>query len=249
MPSMDARHVGRVLRAVREHGGRLQSEVALAAGLSQGAVSRAERGLLDGLPVGALDRLVGALGGSLYLDIRFRGGAADRLIDRVHAAIVDHVTGFLGDGWEVVHEYTFNHFGERGSVDILAWHAATRTLLIVEVKSGFADLQELLFSLGRKLRLVPDAVRRERGWDPDAVGRVVVVAGTTSNRSILQAHRSIFDVSFPARSRAVRAWIRRPSGPISGVWFVSADAVPTLRTVGSRRRRARDGRSGIVSGQ
>ena len=238
-----------MLRAVREHAGRTQSEVAGAAGLSQGAVSRAERGLVEGLPVGALDRLVAALGGSLYLDVRFHGGAADRLIDRMHAALVDHVTRVLGDGWEVVHEYTFNHFGERGSVDVLAWHAATRTLLIVEVKSTFTDLQQMLLSLGRKLRLMPDIVRRERGWDPVAVGRIVVVAGTTSNRGIVQAHRSIFDVSFPARSRAVRAWIRRPSGPMSGIWFVSADAVPTIRTIGRRRRRARDGRSAAQAGQ
>lgn len=244
---MDGRHVGRVIRSIREHLGRTQSEVARDAGVSQGAVSRSERGLVGQLPIEVLDRIVGALGASLYLDLRYQGGIGDRLLDRVHAALVDHVVVALRPDWEIVVEYTFNEFGERGSVDVLAWHARTRTLLIVEVKSAFTDLQAMLLSLGRKLRLLPEIVRRERGWDPLAVGRIVVVAGTTSNRAVVSAHPAVFDVSFPSRTREIREWLRTPSGPIAGVWFVSRDTVPTIRATGQRRRRERGERAAARS--
>jgi transcriptional regulator with XRE-family HTH domain len=242
--AMDGRHVGRVLRSIREHLGRTQADVATEAAVSPGSVSRAERGMVGTLPVAVVERIAASLGASLYLDIRYQGGMADRLIDRVHAALVDHMVGALRSDWEVVVEYTFNHFGERGSVDVLAWHAATRTLLIVEVKSAFTDLQDMLASFGRKLRVLPDIVRRDRGWDPLAVGRLIVVSGTTSNRKIVADHRAIFEVSFPARAHAIRAWLAHPRGPIAGVWFVSADAVPTLRTQGRRRASQARARAG-----
>jgi len=223
---------------MREHSGLSQAEVAAAADVSQASVSRAERGAVASLRLQVIDRIVVALGGSVSVEMRSPGGIAARLVDHVHAALVEHVVAMLRD-WEVVLEFTFNHYGERGSVDILAWHGATRTLLIIEVKSTLTDLQALLAAMGRKLRILPDTVRRERNWDPLHVGRVIVVAGSTANRGIVEAHRSSFDVTFPARSNQIRRWLREPSGPIAGIWFVSTDSVPTLKTVGQHRRAAR----------
>ncbi|HEY4190087.1 MAG TPA: hypothetical protein VGM28_06685, partial [Candidatus Limnocylindrales bacterium] len=61
-------------------------------------------------------------------------------------------------------------YGERGSIDILAWHAATRTLLIVEVKTEIASAEEMLRRHDAKVRLGP-AIGRERfGIAPGAVG-------------------------------------------------------------------------------
>lgn len=200
--------------------------VAARAGLSQSAYSRAERGLVAGLTLSALDRVASALDAELVVELRYRGGAIDRLIDRVHAALVEHVVKHLRSaGWDPVVEFSFNVFGERGSVDILAWHAATRTLLIVEVKSRFTDLQAMLLSLSRKLRLVPDETRRELGWDPVAVARIVVAPGSTENRGVLESHRETFAVVLPARASAIRRWIRAPEGVIAGVWLVSRDVL------------------------
>ena len=134
-------------------------------------------------------------------------------------------------------EFSFNVFGEKGSVDVLAWHAATRTLLILEVKSTFHDLQDLLYALSKKLRLVPDLVREERGWDPVAVARIVVVSGTAANRAVVARHSAIFDASLPARTIEVRRWMRRPVGPIAGIWYVPTSQVPFGRHVGKARRR------------
>lgn len=223
---MNAARVGRVLRAVRLHQRLSQRAVAKRARISQSVYSRAERGDIEGMTVKSLDRLTEALGASLHLDIRYRGGLGDRLADAAHAGLVELVVSVLrGAGWLVELEFGFNVFGERGSVDILAWHAATRTLLIVEVKSRFTDLQAMLLSLARKLRLVPAVAREELRWDAAIVSRVVVAYATHGNRSIHSTHAAMFDAALPARSVAIRRWLRRPNGPIAGVWLVSPETV------------------------
>jgi DNA-binding XRE family transcriptional regulator len=234
---MDAARLGRVLRAVRLHLGLTQREVAGRAGVSQSVYSEVERGESARLKLGTVDRIATSLGASLSVEVRYQGGLADRLVDRAHAALVEVVVGVLRHaGWQVEVEYSFNVFGERGSVDVLAWHATTRTLLIIEVKSRFTDLQALLLSFGRKLRLVPEVARRELGWDALAVGRVVVASGSAGNRAIVARHPSIFMTSLPARAHEIRRWVRDPAGPIAGVWFVSNDVVPTRATAVRRRR-------------
>ena len=54
------------------------------------------------------------------------------------------------EGWIVEAEFTFNDYGDRGSVDLLAWQPGRRALLIVEVKTSLTDLQAMLMSLSRK---------------------------------------------------------------------------------------------------
>jgi transcriptional regulator with XRE-family HTH domain len=223
---MNAARMGRVLRGIRFHQGLSQRAVAKRAGVSQSVYSRAERGDVEGMTLGSLDRLAEALGASLHLDIRYRGGLGDRLADASHARLVDIVVKFLrAVGWLVELEFGFNVYGERGSVDVLAWHAPTRTLLIIEVKSRFTDLQSMLFSLSRKLRLVPALVRNELHWDAAVVGRVVVAYASHGNRSVVAAHAAMFDAVLPARSMAVRKWLRAPRGPMAGVWLVSPETV------------------------
>ena len=216
------------MRVIRLSTKSSQQDVARRAGVSQTVYSRAERGRVEELKVSTVAKIATALGADLVIDLRFRGGHVDRLIDRAHAAIVDHVLSRLrATGWECLLEYSFNVYGERGSVDILAWHARTRSLLIVEVKSRLTDLQDMLFSLGRKLRLVPDEARKAPGWDAQAVGRVVVVPGTTETRNVLLRHRATFDASLPAGSLEIRRWIREPHGPIAGVWLMSPSILRT----------------------
>jgi len=219
---MDGRRVGRVLRAVRLHKRLRQRDVAVAAGVSQSMVSRAEHGRLDELSFGAVDAVASVLDVTVYIDARWDDGDADRLIDRAHARIVELVVSTLTEsGWETVVEYGFNHYGDRGSVDVLAWHAESRTLLIVEVKSRLTDLQATFTSFARKLRIVPKLVQRDHGWDPRFLGRLMVMDGTTANRSIVGKHAATFATLFPERMPAVGTWLRRPDRSLGGVWFVS----------------------------
>ncbi|HET9344671.1 MAG TPA: helix-turn-helix transcriptional regulator [Candidatus Limnocylindrales bacterium] len=235
---MDDRQVGRVLRAVRIRLNLRQVDVAQRAGLSQGVVSDLEHGRLEQVGLATARRVAHALDVRLSMSAMWRGGEADRLLDRAHASIVDHVVGVLKElDWNVLPEFTFNVYGDRGSVDILAWHPRERILLIVEVKATLTDLQNLLASLSKKRRVVPAAAARELGWQARHVATVVVAAGTTGNRGIVARHRSTFDTAFPARSHEVRSWLRRPHGALSGLWFVSTRTVPAVAR--SARRRVR----------
>jgi transcriptional regulator with XRE-family HTH domain len=106
---MNAPRIGRVLRAVRLHQRLSQRAVAKRARISQSVYSRAERGDIGGMTVKSLDRLTEALGASLHLDIRYRGGLGDRLADAAHAGLVDLVVSVLrGAGWLVELEFGFN---------------------------------------------------------------------------------------------------------------------------------------------
>jgi transcriptional regulator with XRE-family HTH domain len=219
---MDGRRVGRVLRAVRLHKRLRQRDVAEAAGVSQSVVSRAEHGRLDGLSFGAVDAVASVLDATVYIDARWDDGDADRLIDRAHARIVELVVSTLtANGWETIVEYGFNHYGDRGSVDVLAWHAESRTLLIVEVKSRLTDLQATFTSFARKMRIVPGLVRQEHGWEPRFLGRLMVMEGTTANRTVVAKHAATFATLFPDRMPAIGTWLRRPDRSLGGVWSVS----------------------------
>jgi transcriptional regulator with XRE-family HTH domain len=234
---MDGRRAGHLIRAVRHELRWRQADLAAAAGVSQKQVSRVELGRLDELTFQALDKVAAAVQVKLTLVATWRGGAGDRLIDQVHASLVADVAAILSSaGWQIIPEYTFNHFGDRGSVDILPWHATSRTLLIVEVKSRIHDLQDLLARLATKVRVVPAIVARERGWRPTHVARLIVVPGITANRSIVARHRAVFDAAYPARAPEIRRWIQAPISALAGVWFLSGSR-GTTRKRGLRVRR------------
>jgi transcriptional regulator with XRE-family HTH domain len=213
---------GRRIAAVRRHLGLRQVDVARAAGVDQKIVSLLENGHLERVSVERFRRVCAALEIDPVLELRWRGGQVDRLIDREHARIVDAVVAELARlGWEAVPEYSFSVWGERGSVDVLAWHPRTRALLVVEAKTRLTDLQKLLMSMSRKVRLVPALVAEERGWKRSALGHVVVILETRANRSTVDRHAATFAATFPARTAAVRGWLRAPQGDVAGLWFLA----------------------------
>jgi hypothetical protein len=87
------------------------------------------------------------------------------MLDRDHASLVESaVTLLSADGWIPVPEVTFQVYGERGSIDILAWHPIARILLVIEVKSVVPDVQATLAA---------STARRDSGRSSPAI-----VAGT-----------------------------------------------------------------------
>ena len=165
-----------------------------------------------------------ALDGQLDLDFRWRGADLDRLIDADHAGIeAGLVSLYRRSNWEVAVEATFSKFGERGSIDVLAWHQPTGQVAVNEVKATVPDAGNTLAGLDRKARLAP-LIARDLGWTCNGVSRFLVVADrSTARRRIAAA--TVFDAALPLRGPACTAWIRRPSEPVRGLFFVSPAAV------------------------
>lgn len=229
---MDDLRIGRLVRVVRRRLHWRQLDVARRAGVSQQLVALIESGRLEAVTVKTLRAVAAALEIRLPFVPQWRGGASDALLDARHAAIVNAVVAVLRvTGWICVLEYSFSHYGERGSVDILAWHPLVGALLVIEVKSRLFDVQALFVGVDRKARLLPEMVARERGWKPLVVGRVVVLEEARANRSVVARNGAAFEAALPARSREVRRWLRNPSTPLAGLWFLTL-----TNPVGDRRK-------------
>ena len=184
-------------------------------------VSEIECGRGDRFPLRTFKRVVDAVGGYLSVRIQFHGEALDRLRDAAHARLVEWFVAFLSAlGWIVETEVTFNHFGERGSIDVLAYHPKFRALLVVEVKSVVPDVGGMQMTLDRKVRIAPE-LARQGGWTVDSVSRLLVVAESSTARRRVGAHAATFAAAFPTRNEAIRRWVRRPDAAIRGLFFVS----------------------------
>ena len=223
---MDSVRLGLAIRALRRRRRWTQRELGDRCGLSASEVSRTERGGARKKSWEDIERILGALGARLVVKVLWQGEELDRLLDRDHAAMVDAVLRQLEvAGWIAIPEATFQVGGERGSIDILAWHAASRTLLVIEIKSVVPDIQATIAGLDRKARVGP-FVARDRGWDPMHIARLLVLPADRTSRRRVEAFAATFDRSLPARTTAVRRWLRAPIGTMSGILFLS-DLPPT----------------------
>lgn len=168
---MEASRVGSVCRALRIRRRWRQSDLAATAHVSRGDVSRLERGCVGELRLDDALRIFVALGARLDLVPRWQGGELDRLLNARHSAMHDSVARYLvsQDGWQFAPEVSFSIRGERGIIDILAWHPATRTVLVIELKTEIVHINELMGTIDRKRR----AGRRDctRAWMACGQGR------------------------------------------------------------------------------
>jgi transcriptional regulator with XRE-family HTH domain len=230
-PCVDPVQIGLALRSLRRRRGWTQAELGVRASVSQSAVSRAERGEAANLTVRTLARIASALGARAEVQILFQGAALDRLLDATHAELVNEVVTLLrARAWETVPEATFSVYGERGSIDVLAFHPATGSLLVVEVKSVVPDMQAMLAGVDRKVRLAP-AIARERGWASRSVSRLLVFPEDRTARRRVAALKATFDQPFPARTTAARRWIASPGGSLAAILFLP----DSQRTTGRHR--------------
>jgi transcriptional regulator with XRE-family HTH domain len=218
---MDRVSVGNTFRAIRIELRLRQSDVAARAKVCQSTVSDLECGRFGAFSIDTYCRIADAIGADIRLAPQWRGAKLDRLLDRRHALLQNEVVGLLDRaGWQVSSETSFNHFGDRGSVDVLAWRPDVGALLIVEIKSEIANLEETLRVLDMKSRVVPGLVRREKSWRPLVVGTVLVLPDATTHRSLVARHAALVSASLPARTLEMRRWLAEPSGSIRGVWFL-----------------------------
>ena len=181
------------------------------------------------------ERIAEALDARVSVRLYWHGEELDRLLDAAHAGLVDQVVAMLAErGWEVIPEATFNNFGERGSIDVLAWHPVHGALLIVEVKSVVPDIQALLAGVDRKVRIAPK-LAAERGWRVRSVSRLIVLPEDRTARRRVGEFAATFDRLSRADASG-SAVDRRACRPIAGILFLPAIHQTTAR------RRVRGGR-------
>jgi hypothetical protein len=208
--------IGRATRSLRHRRGWRQRDVSARARRPRSALVDLEAGRIGHLKVDVIRDLLEAMGARLVIDVL--AGASDPrlLVDAGHAFLQEYWKRRLERwGWIVRAEVSFNRYGDRGRIDLLAFHPATGTLLVVEIKTVLWDLQSLLGALDVKVRNAR-FVAMDVGWPVRHVVPVVIVAGSTTTRRVIAAHEALF-AAFELRGRAAISWAReagdhRPRG-------------------------------------
>jgi transcriptional regulator with XRE-family HTH domain len=161
---VDPVRIGHQVRALRRRRGWRQDDLAAASRVSRATIARVELGGAAGQKVQMLEKIGAALSARLDARLLWNGESLDRLLDEAHASIVNELSRrLIAAAWDVAPEVSFSIFGERGSIDLLAFHSTQGLLLVVEVKSALPDLQAMLVTLDRKARLAP-RIAQDRGW-------------------------------------------------------------------------------------
>ncbi len=246
--------VSRAFRAVRIRRRWRQVDIADRARVSRSEVSKAECGQIDGITIATLMRIADALEVHLDLVPRWQGGELDRLLDAKHAALAERVAAELARfaGWVLAPEVSFAIYRERGRIDILAWHPATRSLLIGELKTELSDMQDTLGTIDMKRRLAKE-IARQRGWYPRSASVWLVISGNRTNRRRAAAHGTILRAAFPAPDgrQRLRRWLAAPVGTVAAMTFwpdtTTAGIRPGLAPIRRVRRSPGEGRSLVAS--
>lgn len=179
--------------------------------MHRSVVSRLERGLVGNLDVDVLRAMFDALGAKLELRVLWHGPQLDRLLDEAHAALAAAWKSRLEQwGWLVRVEASYSRFGERGRVDLLAFHPGLRILLVVEVKTDLVDAQGLLGSLDVKVRLAR-SIAADLGWPPPALVLPLVLFRDHSTIHRHVRRLAPLFAGFDRVGRSGSSWLRSPS--------------------------------------
>jgi len=197
------------LRALRRRRGWSQTRLGQAIGVSQQRMSRLEADVRRA-SLGLLDAWATELGA--YLSVELRVSGERPLSDARHAALQNYVAARLRrDGGTVETETSFNHYGDRGRIDVLAYHPILRILLVIEIKTRIQDVQDLLGRLDVKKR-VARVLAQDRGWEVAAIVPALIVREDRTSRRRVAEHAALF-AAYGLRARAARAWLRHPVLP------------------------------------
>ncbi|HET8786061.1 MAG TPA: helix-turn-helix transcriptional regulator, partial [Candidatus Limnocylindrales bacterium] len=215
---MDDQRIGTMLRAIRIKKRWRQTDVAARARVSRWIVTRIEQGRLASIPFGKIRAVAAALDARIDATVRWQGGDLPHLLSarhsRMHEVMARYLAG-LAD-WVAEPEVSFSIYGERGIIDVLAWHPTRRILLVIELKSEIVDINEMLGTLDRKRRLAAE-IARKRGWHPVTVATWLVIAPGRTNRRAIAEHRTVLRAKLPADGAAMRRWLRDPLGSIDAL--------------------------------
>jgi HTH-type transcriptional regulator/antitoxin HipB len=212
--------LGRELRASRTRRRITQAQLGARVGLSQSTISELERGEGGSLSLDTLQRVAGALGRNLGIDLG-RDAAAEPA-DAGHLAIQELA---LRLGRAVGYEGTFELAGARPgspySTDVGLVSRKMGRLLLIECVNTFGDVGASVRSSDRKRQEALEyaiALGGERALD---VHTCWIVRATRRNRDLVARYPELFSARFPGSSAG---WVRaltlgeRPPSAAGLVW-------------------------------
>jgi hypothetical protein len=245
VPTDDER-IARAARALRRKAGLTQVE-AVGAGRSRHFVRRLEAGEAGSLRLGDVRDHFAQFDARARMNVWWNGAAIDRLLDERHARLINESILVLGEyGWSSRTEITYSEFGERGSLDLFAAKPVARAVLVGEVKSEWGSMEETLRMLDVKTRLAIKLAVATFGFEPDVVGRVLILPEESTARRIAAAQAATLEVALPDRNRRVRKWLRTPDGPLRGLWFLSDVHAAEHASPPDGRQTPKSGDSGAI---
>lgn len=224
------RIVGETIASIRRQIGWSQRELARRAGLSQAMVCAIENGRVRNVTFRSAQRLLAAMGGRLRIsvDAPFLRDRQHQL-EPVHARCSAHVaTRLRRDGWQVATEVEIGGDRSRGWIDLLAFHPALGTLLVIEIKTEIRDFGAIERALGWYEREGRVAARR-RGWQPRRTLGCLLLLATEANDVRVAANRASFVAEFPTRARDLAG--------LAGGTSVPAQAGRAVAMIDPRSRR------------
>jgi transcriptional regulator with XRE-family HTH domain len=230
---MDDLRVGATFRAIRIRRGLRQVDVAGVAGVSPSTVSRLERGHFGSVSIDTMRKVAKVLDVRIDLTARWRAGDLDRLLNARHSNLHELVARMFNDlpEWVMRPEVSFAIYGERGVIDILAWHPRLQMLLVIELKTA----RRRVAARQPTLHAADEVVDVD-----DVVATWIIVSDGSTNRRCVQAHQSILRAAFPSDGRSIRGWLRRPVGSIHALSFwADAGTLPRGARLAPPRRVSR----------
>jgi transcriptional regulator with XRE-family HTH domain len=193
--------VGNIRRAL----GWTQAELGRRAGVSQAFVSMVENMRVSDLTFDSATRLLEVMGARLTV-----GVSAPVLADRepqrdpAHVRCTSYVVARLKQaGWQTTTEVEIGGDRSRGWIDVLAYHAQYRLVVVIEVKTEARDLGAIERTLGWYEREAWAAARR-LGWQPSRVVGCLLLLATEMNEARIGDNHAAFSAGFPIRATSLR---------------------------------------------
>lgn len=235
--------IGTIVLDGRLRRGMSKSELAERSGVSRQMVAAVEADTANP----TLD-IVAALLDGLRLDIEVvaRGPVnigPTRQRDPAHARCSAYLQRrFDAAGWLTAREVRIEDGRYVGWIDLLAFHEASGTLLIIEIKTRIDDLGAIERSIDWYQRAAVGAARR-LGWTPTRAAPWLVALATDEVDEGIRANRSALALSFPVRAAEMSAMMTDPAGSTLGRGLALIDPrsrrrEPLMRTRVDGRRSA-----------
>ena len=134
---------------------------------------------------------------------------------------------------------SYSVYGERGSIDVFAWHPRFRILLVVEVKTELVAIEETLRKHDQKARLAQRIAAEQFGWKATGTARLLVLPSLSTPRRRVQRHAAVMDVAYPLRGASLRRWMATPTEPAAGLLFIDVDGAARGGSSSISRKRVR----------